>query len=109
MLPNKYIKSYSLVFVVASLSNVSVVLDSDVTTVTESVGVATPLAMAIVEVVGVFPYIPCGAGSSFHSVEPTGEVPSSGCVLTFTCVACLAYPTLAHFYHHIFIHSNFVI
>jgi len=78
------------VFVIAIFNKSSVVEDSDVTTVTESVMVAISLAICIVEefaVFGVNPNIPNVEGASFHSAEPTGEVPSSGCVPRFTCVA----------------------
>ena len=53
-------------FANASFCNVSLVLDSAATTVTESVTVATPLDIVIVAVVGVFPNIPAGSGDSFH-------------------------------------------
>jgi hypothetical protein len=69
---------------------VSVVALSPAITETESVIVATPLDTIIVEesaVAGKNPNIPPVSNASFHSLEPTGELPSSGYVEVFTCVA----------------------
>jgi hypothetical protein len=69
------------VFVNASFCKVSVAAPSPAITETESVIVATPLDIIIVEefaVCGVNPNIPSLSNDSFHSAEPTGDVPSSG-------------------------------